>query len=369
MNSEFINRVIELTNQERARVGLAPLTFNPQLAEAAQLHVENMASQDFFSHTGLDGTEPWDRVQATGYNYSTVAENIAAGQRTPEEVVVAWMESDGHRANILNPDIQEIGIGYFFLGNDTGDINYNHYWGQVFGSPVNGIVSNASLSAATLDSIATTSLVDAATAFLLGSDVIDQLTGTINNDTILAFSGNDVVTGSSGNDYINGNLDNDRLFGDLGNDTIRGGQGSDFVRGGEGNDEVFGDRGNDQVFGDNGDDILYGGQNEDYLDGGNGNDILYGDLGSDVMIGGAGADVFVLRTGAPDLIFYNDADDFIGLTGGLSFDNLSITAGLGDLLNATVISLQGSSPELNGVLAILPNVSPGQLDAGDFVLL
>ncbi|MDJ0690009.1 MAG: CAP domain-containing protein [Xenococcaceae cyanobacterium MO_188.B32] len=72
----------------------------------------------------------------TGYQYSTAAENIAAGYQTPEAVVEAWMGSAGHRANILNPDLTEIGVGYEYLANDTGSVNYNSYWTTTFGTPV-----------------------------------------------------------------------------------------------------------------------------------------------------------------------------------------------------------------------------------------
>lgn len=128
------DRVIELTNNFRAQNGLSPLEFDAQLATAAQTHTENMAFQDFFSHTGLDGSDVGDRVTNTGYNYFTVGENIGAGYQTPEAVVQGWIESPGHRANMLNPDFQEIGVGYFLLEEDTGSQNWNYYWTQVFGA-------------------------------------------------------------------------------------------------------------------------------------------------------------------------------------------------------------------------------------------
>ena len=129
----FVGQVVELTNQFRAQNGLASLTFNSKLSDAAQTHSQNMAIQDFFSHTGKDGSSAGDRVTQAGYNWRTVAENIAAGQRTPSEVVDAWINSPGHRANMLNTTIKEIGVGYFFLAEDTGTANYNAYWTQDFG--------------------------------------------------------------------------------------------------------------------------------------------------------------------------------------------------------------------------------------------
>ena len=132
--NEYIARVVDLTNSIRAQFGLEVFTENAQLQEAAQTQSENLAFLDFFNHTGLDGKHPWDRVADTGYNYWTVGENIAAGQLTPEEVVQAWMDSPPHRAAILNPDFKEIGVGFQYLADDTGDINYNFYWTQVFGT-------------------------------------------------------------------------------------------------------------------------------------------------------------------------------------------------------------------------------------------
>ena len=136
MSLQLIERVLELTNAERTKAGLEPLKLNQQLADAADSHSDSMAEDDFFSHTGADGSNVGDRVQSNGYDYLALGENIAAGQQTAEEVVQGWMESPGHRANILNSDYTEIGIGYEYLENDTGTVNYNHYWTQVFGTPL-----------------------------------------------------------------------------------------------------------------------------------------------------------------------------------------------------------------------------------------
>lgn len=133
-NDAFLDRVIELTNNVRAANGLEPLTFNSELQATAQLQSVNMAEQDFFSHTGQDGLMAWDRALNEGYDYQTIGENIAAGQLTPEEVVQAWVDSPSHLANILNPRFTEIGVGYEYLQNDSGVINYHHYWTQVFGT-------------------------------------------------------------------------------------------------------------------------------------------------------------------------------------------------------------------------------------------
>lgn len=135
-NQDLIDRVVELTNQERIQLSLSSLRTDPLLTQAAQTYAENMAGQDFLDHTGLDGSSPGDRIKATGYDFSAWAENIAGGYQTPEGVVEGWMNSKGHRANILNPNLEEIGIGYYFLAEDTGSTNFNHYWNQLFGTPL-----------------------------------------------------------------------------------------------------------------------------------------------------------------------------------------------------------------------------------------
>lgn len=127
--------VVDLINAERVSAGCAPLQVNSKLVVAAQGHSEDMALNDFFSHTGSNGSSPGQRIAAQGYSYSTWGENIAAGYSTAAAAVNGWMNSSGHRANILNCNFQETGVGYYFLANDKGSVNYYHYWTQVFASP------------------------------------------------------------------------------------------------------------------------------------------------------------------------------------------------------------------------------------------
>jgi uncharacterized protein YkwD len=125
-----VERILDLTNNERGQAGLSPLTFNPKLTVAAQKHSRSMAMQDFFDHRQMV-----ERVIAEGYQYSLVGENISAGNSTPEDAVRSWMNSPGHRANILKPEFRNLGVGYYFLDPDPGSVNYRHYWTQVFGTP------------------------------------------------------------------------------------------------------------------------------------------------------------------------------------------------------------------------------------------
>jgi uncharacterized protein YkwD len=131
----YAQQVVNLTNQERLRAGCPPLTVSMQLVQAAQGHSEDMALRDFFSHTGSNGSSPADRINATGYQWRRWGENIAAGYSTPAAAVAGWMNSSGHRANILNCSFTEIGVGYYHLNPDRGSVNYRHYWTQVFASP------------------------------------------------------------------------------------------------------------------------------------------------------------------------------------------------------------------------------------------
>lgn len=129
-NTSFTAQVVTLTNAERAKVGCGALTVNAILTSAAQAHSADMAAHDYFDHNSQDGRSPFDRITAAGYRFSTAAENIAAGQRTPQAVMTSWMNSPGHKANILNCALHEIGVGYATGSSST----YGVYWTQDFGT-------------------------------------------------------------------------------------------------------------------------------------------------------------------------------------------------------------------------------------------
>ena len=134
----FERRVVELVNQERAAAGLDALAVDSQLDRAADLHNRQMVEADSMQHQLPGEAKLKDRVGATGYNWSRVGENIAAGQQSPEEVVDGWMNSPGHRQNILNPEFTHIGIGYDNAPDDINNSNdYDTYWTQVFGTSSN----------------------------------------------------------------------------------------------------------------------------------------------------------------------------------------------------------------------------------------
>ncbi|NJP49113.1 sigma-70 family RNA polymerase sigma factor [Streptomyces sp. SBST2-5] len=116
-------QVLALTNAERSKAGCGPVTADSRLAKAAQLHSEDMSANNYFSHTSQDGRSFVDRAKAQGYP-SPGAENIAKGQSSAAAVMDAWMNSPGHRANILNCDLKTMGVGV-----TTDDWT----WTQVFG--------------------------------------------------------------------------------------------------------------------------------------------------------------------------------------------------------------------------------------------
>ena len=115
--SAFEQQVVDLTNNERQKAGLQPLKADSELSSVARKKSEDMLAKNYFSHTSPTYGSPFDMMKKFGITYRTAGENIAKGQRTPAEVVKAWMESPGHRANILNKDYTHIGVGYVENGN------------------------------------------------------------------------------------------------------------------------------------------------------------------------------------------------------------------------------------------------------------
>lgn len=124
--NEFVREVVRLTNEERQSRGLSPLTMDVDLNKAAQAKSKDMATEGYFSHQSPTYGSPFDMLKSFGIDYRVAAENIAAGQNTPEDVVRVWMNSEGHRANILNEQLTHIGVGYHKGGS------MNHYWTQLF---------------------------------------------------------------------------------------------------------------------------------------------------------------------------------------------------------------------------------------------
>lgn len=119
----YEQEVIRLVNEQRALYGLKALTENWELSRVARIKSQDMKTNRYFSHESPSYGTPFQMIKAFGLSYRSAGENIAYGQRTPQEVVNAWMNSSGHRANILNSSYTVIGVGYEPSGN---------YWTQMF---------------------------------------------------------------------------------------------------------------------------------------------------------------------------------------------------------------------------------------------
>jgi uncharacterized protein YkwD len=133
-DADFETAVLNFVNQERTRYGLGSLTAQYQLTTAAAVHTFDMACKNYFSHTGSDGSSPFDRIKAQRYVYYYAGENLFAGNgvyNDAGQAVSAWMNSAGHKQNILNPEFTEAGVSYVYNPNST----YGGYFAIVFARP------------------------------------------------------------------------------------------------------------------------------------------------------------------------------------------------------------------------------------------
>ena len=121
--TNFESEVVRLVNEIRVQNGLKPLTANWELSRVARYKSQDMRDQGYFSHTSPTYGAPFQMIKSFGLSFRTVGENIAKGYATPQAVVNGWMNSSGHRANILNASYTQIGVGYVAQG---------HYWTQMF---------------------------------------------------------------------------------------------------------------------------------------------------------------------------------------------------------------------------------------------
>jgi uncharacterized YkwD family protein len=124
--SAYQQEVLNIVNKERAAKGLSALKFNAELSKVATTKSQDMIDKAYFAHNSPTYGSPFDMMKKFGITYKTAGENIAMGQKTPQEVMTAWMNSEGHRKNILNSSFTEIGIGI------AKDKNGRLYWTQMF---------------------------------------------------------------------------------------------------------------------------------------------------------------------------------------------------------------------------------------------
>ncbi|WP_074073822.1 CAP domain-containing protein [Clostridioides difficile] len=124
--SAYQKEVVDLVNIERSKAGLNPLTLDSSISNVATKKSQDMIDNNYFSHNSPTYGSPFDMLKKFGISYKTAGENIAMGQKTPKEVVNAWMNSEGHRKNIMNPNFSKIGVGV--AQKSGGSI----YWTQIF---------------------------------------------------------------------------------------------------------------------------------------------------------------------------------------------------------------------------------------------
>ena len=124
-NSSVEMEIVNLVNIERQKEGLAPLQYSSELSNVARMKSQDMAQKNYFSHNSPTYGDPFTMMKSFGIKYRTAGENIAKGYSSAQSVMNGWMNSSGHRANILNPSFGKIGVGYV-------NINGTTYWTQMF---------------------------------------------------------------------------------------------------------------------------------------------------------------------------------------------------------------------------------------------
>lgn len=134
-------KVFDQTNNERTKLGLAPLKYNSVLSDSASKKAKDMFADNYWAHTAPDGTTPWDFLKSAGYKYSVAGENLARDFYDTESLLKAWMNSPNHKANIVHSKYQEIGIGVVngTLGGIKTTLVVQH-----FGTPVAVVAKNNS---------------------------------------------------------------------------------------------------------------------------------------------------------------------------------------------------------------------------------
>ena len=347
--------MLELVNAERAKAGAQPLAFDSNLNTASETHSAWMISTDTFSHTGSGGSTPGARMTAAGYTFTgswAWGENIAwASTRAPaglqDEVLLLHtnlMNSAGHRANILNDNYREVGIGF-----EVGQ--YGSYEGAFVTQDFARTGSNAFLTGVTFDDLDGDRTYDVGEG--LGNFMIsarNNTTGAIKSTTTAPAGGYDLelVAGSytitfAGTGFASttqqATISTRNIKLDLIDPQASGGTTTPppvtpppttqpILTGTAGADSLTGTIGNDQIVGLGGNDQLVGHAGNDQLDGGSGNDRLYGRDGADILTGGSGRDIFVFDTaissGVDRITDFSAVDDtiwlenaiFTGLPGG-----------------------------------------------------
>jgi serralysin len=321
--NEFERQMLVLINIERANAGLQPLRLNSLLNGSAETHSKWMLAQDIFSHTGSNGSSATDRMIAAGYKFSGSwmnGENIALQSERgavgiADDVVNlhnSLMNSPGHRANILNPNFTEIGIGI-----EVGQFTISN------GTTYSAVTVTQNFARSAADNGGDGSVTGPGSGSgQTGGSGDDVLTGTLASEILDGRGGNDKLYGLGGNDTLYGDVGTDKLYGGDGNDRLEGGADSDWLYGDAGNDILYGDLGSDRLFGGTDHDRLFGGADSDRLFGGSGDDALDGGAGNDLLYGEIGRDTLSGGTGNDRLFGGSDADTFV-FEAGFAADRVS----------------------------------------------
>lgn len=358
--STYEQYLLELINAERAKVGAQPLAFDGDLNEASEGHSQWMIGTDTFSHAGSGGSTAGQRMTAAGYVFTgswSWGENIAyATTRSPaglqDEVLLLHtnlMNSSGHRANILNVNYREVGLGFEtgdYGGRDSAFVteNFARSGSSVF---LTGVAFDdkdgdrfydvgEQLGGLTLTAVSSTGATYTTTTYGSGGYDLALPPATytvtfsgagIETTTMQATIGSknvkldliDPATGNSGPPPSEPPPPASNVIaGTASGETLNGTAGADTIQGLGGDDRLYGQSGNDRLEGGSGRDYLYGSTGGDTLLGGDGNDRLYGGAGSDVLTGGANRDGFFFDTslGASNIdkiMDFSTVDDTIDL--------------------------------------------------------
>ena len=337
--NQYELQMLALINEERTSRGLNPLQLEQNLNASAETHSEWMLNTGQFSHTGNGGSSATDRIRSSGFELTGswgTAENIAwqseRGAGGIEDDVInlhnSLMNSPGHRANILNPDLVYIGLGI--------------EEGQFQGFPAVIVTQNFARTAAPVS-------LDPQT----GGETEPEPVSTPDPVTVLLTHGDDTIA-LDASSIVRARAGDDTVSGSAGEDLLIGGRGADNLSGGGGADELRGGRQLDNLSGGGGSDTLLGGNGRDTLDGG---------AGDDILVGGRGADIFVFSEGEDQALDFNAANDRLDLSAAVGINNLN------DLF-ANHIEQEGSNIRIEdsaGNAIILNDIDLALLETADIL--
>lgn len=340
--SELEHLMLDLINSERVSRGLTPLQLEQHLNASAENHSKWVLQENTFSHTGAGGSTSYERMVDAGFKFAgnwRSGENIglqsergAAGLADDvQDIHDRLMASSGHRANILHPEYEYVGIGI-----ERG----NYYSYDAVMITVNFAETDG---AVVLDTGGSGSGGDGGAGAITGDSAANVLVGTGAADLIQGLGGNDVLRGFGGADTLEGGAGKDRMLGGAGADALNGGSGFDVaiykdakagvrvdlvspslntgdaagdsftsvegLKGSNYSDDLRGANDSNRLFGLKGNDVLLGRGGDDWLVGGAGNDTLTGQGGTDRLIGNQGADVFVFEPGMGKDVVKDFEDD------------------------------------------------------------